>query len=81
MKAILVLEDFVAGGRNYYAHERRLVSEQDAGLFCGNGWARDLSDPLAQHTAPARSSPPEEITLDVHKAASRTEIRNGQIRK
>lgn len=43
MKRIECLTDFRSKGQNYYKGELRVVSEGDAGHFCGTGWARDIS--------------------------------------
>lgn len=40
MKVIHVLQLFKHGGQTYYAGEVRHVSPEDAGYFCGLGWAK-----------------------------------------
>lgn len=46
MKRIHILNEFTHGGRRYYAGDQLTVSPEDAGYFCGVGWATDLSGEL-----------------------------------
>lgn len=45
MTRIEVIQTFKHGGQTFHAGEVRLVSPEDAGYFCGLGWAK--SDGLA----------------------------------
>lgn len=47
MKFIDILTDFNHGGLQYYISERCKVTDAEAGLFCGAGWAKDGSGELA----------------------------------
>jgi hypothetical protein len=40
MKRIEILQTFKHGGQTFHAGEVRLVSPEDAGYFCGLGWAK-----------------------------------------
>ena len=44
MKFIKPLSKFSHAGKDYYPGERRAVTPEDAGYFCGLGWAQDDSD-------------------------------------
>lgn len=46
-KRIEVLENFSHGGHTYYGGEVRFVSEEDAQVACGAGWAKDLDGVIA----------------------------------
>lgn len=61
---IEVLTDFRHGARQYTAGDRITVPDADGGLFCGNGWARDLS---GQSETGTPSTDP--VTLEVHSSA------------
>jgi hypothetical protein len=43
MKTIEIVQTFKHGGQTFYQGERRVVSEGDAGYFCGLAWAKDLA--------------------------------------
>lgn len=61
MKRIEVLQTFKHGGQTFHAGEIRMVSPEDAGYFCGLGWAK--AEGLATGVADT-----SEKTLDVHKS-------------
>lgn len=62
MTRIEVIQTFKHGGQTYHAGEVRLVSPEDAGYFCGLGWAK--AEGLAAGTPD--TSPK---TLEVHSSS------------
>lgn len=60
MKRIEILTRFKHGTGSYYPGEVRVVEESDAGLFCGNGWARDISGDI-----PTGSATPADVKLSI----------------
>lgn len=40
MKRIEILQRFKHGGQTFYPGELRFVTPEDAGYFCGLGWAK-----------------------------------------
>lgn len=61
MQKIEVVKLFKHDGQTYYPGEVRMVSPQDAGYFCGVGWAKS-----AEHETGA--SEPSDVTLEVQNA-------------
>lgn len=61
MKRIEVLQTFKHGGQIFHAGEVRLVTPEDAGYFCGLGWAK--AEGLATGTVDT-----SEKTLNVHNS-------------
>lgn len=61
MKRIEVLTNFKHGSASYWQGEVRHVSPEDAGYFCGLGWAKDLGGEI-----PTGILDTTEKTLDVH---------------
>ena len=63
MKRISVLLNFKSAGQAYYAGEHRVVSDEDAHLFCKAGWARaEGIETGVPNTAP--------VTLEVQDVVS-----------
>jgi hypothetical protein len=69
MKFIKPLTNFSHGGVRYYEGERRCVTPEDAGYFCGVGWAKDDSEGDQIPTGEADLS---EKILDVQSARHRS---------
>ncbi len=60
MNRIEITQTFKHGGQTFHAGEIRFVSPEDAGYFCGLGWAKAGDVP----TAAPNAAP---VTLEVHK--------------
>lgn len=47
MKTIDILADIRHEGAQYFKGERRVVTPELAGYFCGNSWAKDVTGEIA----------------------------------
>lgn len=61
MNRIEVLQTFRHNGQTFYAGEIRVVTAEEAGYFCGLGWAK-----AGGHATGTPDTSPK--TLDVHKS-------------
>lgn len=59
MVKVRVLSNFKHGGQSYYKDEIRILSEADAGYFCGVGWASADGFETGKPSL-------EDVKLDVH---------------
>ena len=68
---IAPLHDFQDAGQQFYAGERRSVTAEQAGYYCGVGWAKDASDGSLPTGSPDLSEKTLEVQSGKHTTAAR----------